>query len=59
MKPLVMENPLDSEPEAGSSNTLKSLWLPISTTPTQKSAQIVYGCAFLLGEHWEVSLVIF
>ncbi|DAA19414.1 TPA: solute carrier family 7 (cationic amino acid transporter, y+ system), member 3-like [Bos taurus] len=48
MKPLVMENPLDSEPEAGSSNTLKSLWLPISTTPTQKSAQIVYGCAFLL-----------
>ncbi|XP_044787593.2 cationic amino acid transporter 3 isoform X4 [Bubalus bubalis] len=48
MKPLVKENPLDSEPEAGSSKTLKSLWLPVSTTPTQKSAQIVYGCAFLL-----------
>ena len=59
MKPLVMENPLDSEPEAGSSNTLKSLWLPISTTPTQKSAQIVYGCAFLLAEQWDFSLVIF
>ncbi|XP_061245156.1 cationic amino acid transporter 3-like isoform X2 [Bos javanicus] len=48
MMPLVKENPLDSEPEAGSSKTLKSLWLPVSTTPTQKSAQIVYGCAFLL-----------
>ena len=51
MKPLVKENPLESEHEAGTSKTLKSLWLPISTTPTQKSAQIVYGCAFLLGEH--------
>ena len=59
MKPLVKENPLDSEPEAGSSKTLKILWLPISSIPTQKSAQIVYGCAFLLGEHWDVSLVIF
>ncbi|XP_042088333.1 cationic amino acid transporter 3-like isoform X2 [Ovis aries] len=48
MKPLVKENPLDSEPEAGSSKTLKSLWLPISIIPTQESAQIVYGCAFLL-----------
>ncbi|KAI4571108.1 hypothetical protein MJG53_013214 [Ovis ammon polii x Ovis aries] len=48
MKPLVKENPLDSEPEAGSSKTLKSLWLPVSSSPTQKSAQIVYGCAFLL-----------
>ncbi|XP_010832113.1 PREDICTED: cationic amino acid transporter 3-like, partial [Bison bison bison] len=48
MMPLVKKNPLDSEPEAGSSKTLKNLWLPVSTTPTQKSAQIVYGCAFLL-----------
>ena len=59
MKPLVKENPLESEHEAGTSKTLKNLWLPISTTPTQKSAQIVYGCAFLLGEHWDFSLVIF
>ena len=59
MKPLLKENPLESEPEAGNSKTLKSLWLPISTTPTQKSAQIVYGCVFLLGEHWEISLFIF
>ncbi|XP_055267291.1 cationic amino acid transporter 3-like isoform X1 [Moschus berezovskii] len=42
MKPLVKEIPLESEPEAGTSK-------PISTTPTQKSAQIGYGCAFLLG----------
>ncbi|XP_060996160.1 cationic amino acid transporter 3-like isoform X2 [Dama dama] len=50
MKPLVKKNPLESEPEAGTSKTLTSLWLPISTTPTQKSGQIVYGCAFLLGK---------
>ncbi|KAM7232946.1 hypothetical protein CapIbe_015082, partial [Capra ibex] len=48
MKPLAKENPLDSEPEAGSSKALKSLWLPVSSSPTQKSTQIVYGCAFLL-----------
>ncbi|XP_042088340.1 cationic amino acid transporter 3-like [Ovis aries] len=41
-------SPLDSVPEAGTSNILKSLWFPTSTTPTQKSAQIVYGYAFLL-----------
>ncbi|XP_017900499.1 PREDICTED: cationic amino acid transporter 3-like isoform X2 [Capra hircus] len=41
-------SPLDSVPEAGTSNILKSLWLPTSTTPTRKSGQIVYGCAFLL-----------
>ncbi|KAM7232938.1 hypothetical protein CapIbe_015074 [Capra ibex] len=41
-------SPLDSVPEAGTSNILKSLWFPTSTTPTRKSAQIVYGCAFLL-----------
>ncbi|XDB60422.1 hypothetical protein AB1E18_013793 [Capra hircus] len=48
MKPLVKENPLDSEPEAGSSKTFKSLWLPVSSSPTQKSTQMVYRCAFLL-----------
>uniref|UniRef100_A0A8C3WYU2 Cationic amino acid transporter C-terminal domain-containing protein n=1 Tax=Catagonus wagneri TaxID=51154 RepID=A0A8C3WYU2_9CETA len=40
--------PLESVPEAGTSNILKSLCDPISTTPTPKSGQIVYGCAFLL-----------
>ena len=59
MEPKVEEHPLDSVPEAGTSNILKTLWFPTSTTPTQKSGQIVYGCAFLLGEHWDVSLVIF
>ncbi|XP_052511617.1 cationic amino acid transporter 3-like [Budorcas taxicolor] len=39
---------LDSEPEARNSNILKSLWFPISTIPTRKSGQIVYGCASLL-----------
>ncbi|KAB0382378.1 hypothetical protein FD755_004295 [Muntiacus reevesi] len=48
MKPLVKKNHLESEPETGTSKTLTSLCLPISTTPTQKSGQIVYGCAFLL-----------
>ncbi|XP_024834632.2 cationic amino acid transporter 3-like [Bos taurus] len=42
------EHPLDSEPEARNSNVLKSLWFPISTIPTRKSGQIVYGCASLL-----------
>ncbi|XP_040108009.1 cationic amino acid transporter 3-like [Oryx dammah] len=41
-------SPLDSVPEAGTSNILKSLWFPPSTTPTEKSGQIVYGCAFML-----------
>ncbi|XP_069408002.1 cationic amino acid transporter 3-like isoform X3 [Ovis canadensis] len=41
-------SPLDSVPEAGTSNILKSLWFPTSTTPTRKSGQIVYRCAFLL-----------
>nr|XP_014337801.1 PREDICTED: cationic amino acid transporter 3-like [Bos mutus] len=48
MEPTLEGNPLDSEPEAGTSNILKSLWFPPSTIPTQKSGQIVYGCAFLL-----------
>ncbi|XP_052511815.1 cationic amino acid transporter 3-like [Budorcas taxicolor] len=42
------EHPLDSEPEARNSNILKSLWFPISTIPTRKSGQIVYGCASIL-----------
>ena len=52
------EHPLDSEPEARNSNILKSLWFPISTIPTRKSGQIVYGCASLLGERWDFSLVV-
>ncbi|XP_043756077.1 LOW QUALITY PROTEIN: cationic amino acid transporter 3-like [Cervus elaphus] len=48
MKFRVEGSPLDSEPEAGTSNILKSLWFPTSTFPTRKSGQIVYGCAFLL-----------
>ncbi|XP_060992574.1 cationic amino acid transporter 3-like [Dama dama] len=39
---------LDPVPEAGTSWILKRLCDPIHTTPTQKSGQIVYGCAFLL-----------
>uniref|UniRef100_A0A8D1F0I5 Cationic amino acid transporter C-terminal domain-containing protein n=1 Tax=Sus scrofa TaxID=9823 RepID=A0A8D1F0I5_PIG len=48
MEPIVGASPLESVPEAGTSNPLKSLCDPISTTPTLKSGQIVYGCAFLL-----------
>uniref|UniRef100_A0A4W2CGS9 Cationic amino acid transporter C-terminal domain-containing protein n=1 Tax=Bos indicus x Bos taurus TaxID=30522 RepID=A0A4W2CGS9_BOBOX len=48
MEPKAEESPLDSVPEGGNSNVLKSLWFPTSTIPTQKSGQIVYGCAFLL-----------
>ena len=46
---------LESVPKAGILNILKSLWFPTSTSPTQKSGQIVYGCASLLGEHWDFS----
>ena len=53
------EHQLDSEPEARNSNILKSLWFPISTIPTRKSGQIVYGCASILGEQWDFSLVVF
>ena len=53
------EHPLDPEPEARNSNILKSLWFPISTIPTRKSGRIVYGCASLLGEQWDFSLVVF
>ncbi|XP_047647041.1 cationic amino acid transporter 3-like isoform X2 [Phacochoerus africanus] len=48
MEPIVGASPLESMPEAGTSNPLKSLCNPISPTPTLKSGQIVYGCAFLL-----------
>ncbi|XP_047647542.1 cationic amino acid transporter 3-like [Phacochoerus africanus] len=48
MGPVVEESPLESAAEAGTSNPLKSLCNPISTTPTWKSGQIVCGCAFLL-----------
>jgi hypothetical protein len=58
VEPEVEGGPLESEPEAGTSNILKSLWFPISTIPTRKSGQIVYGCASLLGEQWDFSLVV-
>ena len=50
-----------SEPvsEAGTSSILKTLWYPTSPIPTRKSSQIVCGCAFLLGEQWGFSLVVF
>uniref|UniRef100_A0A4W2CGJ7 Cationic amino acid transporter C-terminal domain-containing protein n=1 Tax=Bos indicus x Bos taurus TaxID=30522 RepID=A0A4W2CGJ7_BOBOX len=48
VEPEVEGGPLESEPEAGTSNILKSLWFPPSTNPTRKSGQIVYGCASLV-----------
>ena len=59
MKSEVEGSPLDSGPEAGTSNILKSLWFPPSTIPTRKSGQIVYGCASLLGEQWDFFLTVF
>lgn len=53
MKLKVEENISELVSEAGNSNILKSLWFPTSTIPTRKSGQIVYGCAFLLGEQWD------
>lgn len=41
METKVEEYPLNSVPEAGTSNILKTLWFPTSTTPTWKSGQIV------------------
>ncbi|KAB0383699.1 hypothetical protein FD755_005616 [Muntiacus reevesi] len=41
-------SPSEPVPEAGTSSILKTLWYPTSPTPTRKSGQIVYGCAFLL-----------
>ncbi|XP_060996174.1 cationic amino acid transporter 3-like isoform X2 [Dama dama] len=48
MELVVKESSLDSVLEGRTSRILKSLWFPPSTIPTQKSGQIVYGCAFLL-----------
>uniref|UniRef100_A0A8D1ZQE4 Amino acid permease/ SLC12A domain-containing protein n=1 Tax=Sus scrofa TaxID=9823 RepID=A0A8D1ZQE4_PIG len=48
LKHTAEESPLESVPATGTSNPLKSLCDPISTTPTLKSGQMVYGCAFLL-----------
>ena len=59
MEPEVEGGPLESEPEAGVSGILKSLWFPTSTIPTRRSGQIVYGCASLLGEQWDISLITF
>ena len=59
MKLKVEENISELVSEAGNSNILKSLWFPTSTIPTRKSGQTVYGCAFLLGEQWDFSLVVF
>ena len=50
MEPEVEGGPSESEPEAGTSNILKSLWFPPSTNPTWKLGQIIYECASLLGE---------
>ena len=59
MELVVKESSLDSVLEGRASRILKSLWFPPSTIPTWKSGQIVYRCAFLLGEQWDFSLVIF
>ena len=59
MELVVKESSLDSVLEGRTSRILKSLWFPPSTIPTQKSGQIVYACAFLLGEQWDFSLVVF
>ena len=59
MKPKLEEKPPEPVSEAGNSNILKSLWFPTGTMPTWKSGQIVYGCAFLLAEQWDFSLVVF
>ena len=59
MKADIERRPLESVPEEGTSNILKSLCDPINTIPTRKSGRVVYGCAFLLGEQWDFSLVIF
>ena len=59
MELVVKERSLDPVPKANISRNLKSLWFPASTIPTRTSGQIVYGCAFLLAEQWDFSLVIF
>lgn len=57
MKPVVEESPLESVPEAGSSKILKSRCDPLNAIPTLKSGRIIYGCASLLGEQGDCSLV--
>ena len=59
MESVVEASPLDTAPEAGTSKILKSLCHPPRTIPTRTSGRIVYGCALLLGEHWDLSLVVF
>ena len=59
MELVVQERSLDSVLEASNLSFLKSLWFPPSTIPTRKSGQIVYGCAFLLGEQWGFPLFMF
>lgn len=31
----------------------RTLCIPTNTTPTLRSGRIVYGCASLLGDHWD------
>ena len=59
MELVVKERSLDPVPKANISRNLKSLWFPASTIPTRTSGQIVYGCALLLGEHRDLSPVVF
>ena len=56
MESVVEASPLDTVPEVETSKILKSLCHPTSTIPSRTSGQIVYGCALLLGELWEISL---
>ena len=56
MESVVEASPLDTAPEVETSKILKSLCHPTSTIPSRTSGQIVYGCALLLGELWEISL---
>lgn len=57
VKPEREAGSLESAPEAGSSQTPQSWGIPASTMPTLRSGRIVYGCASLLGEWWDFSLV--
>lgn len=42
--------PISSE---GTPGIARRLCIPTNTTPTLRSGQIVYGCASLLGDHWD------
>lgn len=37
----------------GTPGIAKGLCMPMDTTPTLRSGRIVYGCASLLGDHWD------